>query len=139
MIFPEGGRSPDGWAREHTPGAAYLSARHGVPVVPVHLAGTRRIMRRGTKRITPSSTTVTFGAPLRPHEGEDRRAFAARIERAVEALADEQATDWWTARRRAASATTPALTGPDAGAWRRAWALEEGRRPRRTEKPWPPR
>ena len=139
VIFPEGGRSPDGWGREHTPGAAYLSARYGIPVVPVHLEGTRRIMRRGAKRLTPSTTTVTFGAPLRPDDGEDRRAFALRVERAVAALADEQATDWWTARRRAASATTPSLTGPDAGAWRRTWALEERRRPRRTEKPWPPR
>ena len=40
------------------------------------------------------------------------------------ALADEQTTDWWTARKRAAARTTPSLTGPATGAWRRAWALD---------------
>ncbi|MBO0894486.1 MAG: hypothetical protein J2O39_08920, partial [Acidimicrobiales bacterium] len=32
-------------------------------------------------------------------------------------------TDWWSARVRAARHETPALTGPDAPAWRRAWEL----------------
>ncbi|MCU1462091.1 MAG: hypothetical protein JWO37_2166, partial [Acidimicrobiales bacterium] len=31
---------------------------------------------------------------------------------------------------------TPPLTGPDAGAWRRTWALGEGKR-RRTGPAWP--
>ena len=62
--------------------------------------------------------------------------MAARIERAVEELADEQATDWWTARRRAATGATPSLAGPHAGAWRRSWALGENkRRPKRDR--WP--
>ncbi|MDQ1396654.1 MAG: 1-acyl-sn-glycerol-3-phosphate acyltransferase [Acidimicrobiaceae bacterium] len=140
VIFPEGGRSPDGWAQEHRPGAAFLSVRHGVPIVPVHLEGTRRILRRGAKTLTPSSTTVTFGSPLRPDEGEDSRLFATRVERAVAALADERATDWWTARRRAAAGATPVLSGPAAGTWRRAWALNEGRRSGTDrERPWPPR
>jgi 1-acyl-sn-glycerol-3-phosphate acyltransferase len=140
VIFPEGGRSPDGWGQEHRPGAAYLSVKHGVPIVPVHLEGTRRILRRGAKTVTPSSTTVTFGTPLRPDEGEDSRLFATRVERAVAALADEQATDWWTARRRAASASTPSLAGPAAGTWRRAWALPERRRASANrERRWPPR
>src|SRR5439155_10081961 len=121
IIFPEGGRSPDGWGQEHKPGAAFIALRHGVPIVPVHLEGTRRILKRGAKMLTPSSTTITYGTPLRADEGEDARAFAARVERAVAALADEQASDWWPASRRAASGTTPALSGPsNAGVWRRA-------------------
>ena len=39
-------------------------------------------------------------------------------------LADEVATDWWTARRRAAAGTNPSPRGPDASPWRRAWALD---------------
>ena len=39
VIFPEGGRSPDGWAQQFTGGAAYLASRTGRPVVPVHLDG----------------------------------------------------------------------------------------------------
>jgi 1-acyl-sn-glycerol-3-phosphate acyltransferase len=128
IIFPEGGRTPDGWAHPHTPGTAFLAIRTGVPVVPVHIEGTRRILRRGSNRVTPSKTHVTFGRPLRAVEGEDRRAFAARIEREVAILADEQASDWWTARRRASAGLTPALTGPAVGAWRRTWALGDRQR-----------
>jgi 1-acyl-sn-glycerol-3-phosphate acyltransferase len=131
LIFPEGGRSPDGWGQPFRGGAAYLSARCGVPVVPVHLAGTGKVLRKGDRWPTPARTRVTFGAPLRPAGGEDTRRFAARIEREVAALADEVATDWWTARRRAHAAATPALQGPAAGAWRRAGALGERRAARR--------
>ena len=49
IIFPEGGRSPDGWAQEFTGGAAYLASRTGRPVVPVHLDGTRHILPKGGK------------------------------------------------------------------------------------------
>lgn len=123
LIYPEGGRSPDGWGQEHRAGAAWLSARAHVPVVPVHIEGTRRIMRKGHRGLRPAPTTVTFGAPLRLVEGEDVRDFAARIEREIAVLADEQRTDWWTARRRAAAGTTPPLQGPAVGAWRRSWSL----------------
>jgi hypothetical protein len=68
-------------------------------------------------------TTVTFGTPLWPTEGEDARRFASRIESAIATLANESTTDWWTARRQAAAGTTPSLQGPDVAAWRRSWAL----------------
>jgi 1-acyl-sn-glycerol-3-phosphate acyltransferase len=137
VIFPEGGRSPDGWGQEFRGGAAYLAIRCNVPVVPVHLEGTRRILRKGAKVPTPSTVHVTFGPPLRAADGEDTRRFAARLEREVAALADEQATDWWTARRRAAAASTPELRGPGGvGAWRRTWALGDHKR-RPTERAWP--
>jgi 1-acyl-sn-glycerol-3-phosphate acyltransferase len=136
VIFPEGGRSPDGWGQEFRGGAAYLAIRCGVPVVPMHLDGTRRVLRKGATMPTPSTVHVTFGAPMRPDGGEDSRRFGARLEREVAALADERATDWWTARKRAAAGATPELRGPELGAWRRAWALKDHRR-RPAEKAWP--
>jgi 1-acyl-sn-glycerol-3-phosphate acyltransferase len=138
LIFPEGGRSPDGWGQPFRGGAAYLSNRCGVPVVPVHLEGTGRILRKGAKRPTPSNVRVTYGEPLRPEEGESAARYAERIERAVAELADEATTDWWQARRRAATGATPVLTGPDAPTWRRAWALgDRSRKRRRQARPWP--
>jgi 1-acyl-sn-glycerol-3-phosphate acyltransferase len=125
LIFPEGGRSQDGWGQPHRAGAAWLGVRTGRPVIPVHIEGTRQILSKGSSRLKPGTTHVTFGRPLRPMAGDDPRALAAEVELAVAALADEQTTDWWTARRRAAARTTPSLTGPEAGAWRRTWALAE--------------
>jgi 1-acyl-sn-glycerol-3-phosphate acyltransferase len=141
VIFPEGGRSPDGWAQDFRGGAAYLSLRTGRPVVPVHLEGTRRVWEPGSSVPVPVKRServhVTFGAPMSPTYGEDSRRFAARIEAAVAALADEWRTDWWTARRRAAERTTPSLAGPEAASWRRAWALESAGRAR-SHRDWPP-
>ena len=143
LIFPEGGRSPDGWGQPFRGGAAFLSIRSGVPVVPVHLDGTGAILGRGMKRPKPGRTKVTFGAPLVPREGEDARRFGERIEAAVAVLGDEAITDWWSARRRAAAGETPALTGPAYTGWRRAWALSEYRargkagQRRRQRRSWP--
>jgi 1-acyl-sn-glycerol-3-phosphate acyltransferase len=125
VIFPEGGRSPDGWAQTFRGGAAYLSVRTGCPVVPVHLDGTRHILPKGGRGVRRTRTTITFGTPLRPDEGEDARRFGVRIEAAVATMANEAGSDWWTARRQAAAGTTPALQGPDVAAWRRSWALAD--------------
>jgi 1-acyl-sn-glycerol-3-phosphate acyltransferase len=138
LIFPEGGRSPDGWGQPFRNGAAYLSLRCQVPVVPVHVEGTSRILRKGKTMPTPSTVKVTFGPALRPGEGDDVRRFGVRIEQAVAELADEATTDWWSARRRAHAGTTPQLTGPEAAGWRRAWALgDPSRRRRREKRRWP--
>jgi 1-acyl-sn-glycerol-3-phosphate acyltransferase len=138
LIFPEGGRSPDGWGQPFRGGAAYLSVRTGSPVVPIHLEGTGRIMGRGMNRPRPGRTLVTFGTPLFPQPGDDARSLGARIEDAVYRLADEAATDWWAARQRAARRETPVLTGPEGPSWRRAWALgdRKGRR-RKPSRSWP--
>jgi 1-acyl-sn-glycerol-3-phosphate acyltransferase len=138
VIFPEGGRSPDGWGHPFRGGAAYLAIRCGVPIVPVHLAGTGRILPKGKNRPTPGRTVVTFGDPITAGEGERSQAFATRIESAVAALADEATSDWYAARRRAAAGETPAMSGPQAGAWRRTWALTAQRkRPASAPKRWP--
>lgn len=139
VIFPEGGRSPDGWGQPFRGGAAYLAIRCRVPVVPVHLSGTGRILPRGAKRLKPGRTVVTFGRPLWPIDGEDSRRFAVRLEHEVAALADEATTDWYSARRRAYAGETPVLTGPAMGAWRRTWALGDRTPDRRrsTRRRWP--
>ena len=137
VIFPEGGRSADGWGQAHHPGPAYLALKTGVPVVPVHIEGTGQILAKGAKRLRPGSTTVTFGRALHAQADEDARAFAVRLEDEIAALADEQATDWWVARRRAAAGKTPPLTGPDAPAWRRAWSLPSPVQGGRATRRWP--
>ena len=123
VIFPEGGRSPDGWGQKFQGGAAYLAIKAGVPIVPFHIAGTGTALPKGANRLRPGRTAVTFGRPVRPEPGESARSVAARLEAEVAALADERSTDWWQARRRAGAGTTPALSGPpEVTGWRRAWA-----------------
>lgn len=128
VIYPEGGRSPDGWGQDFKGGAAYLAARTGAPIVPVFIDGTGSIFGKGMKRPKPGRTRVVFGAPLRPADGESTRRFNARIEAAVAALADEVTNDWWTARQRAARGSSPSLGGPEYTGWRSRWDLNRHRR-----------
>ena len=146
VIFPEGGRSPDGWTQPFRGGAAYLARRTGRPVVPVYLHGTRHVLPKkpdggrppggsGTEsrrvgRLRRSPIAVLFGAPMTPDEGENAHRFSERVEAAVATLSREVQTDWWQARR-SVSPVSPragaarAHRGPEAGAWRRAWALDD--------------
>jgi 1-acyl-sn-glycerol-3-phosphate acyltransferase len=138
VIFPEGGRSPDGWGQTFRGGAAYLSIRCQVPVVPVHIDGTDKILPKGSSNLRVGRTRVTFGAPLHPGDGETSRRFATRLEAAVAALADEVAGDWYTARQRAHANASPSLNGPDISSWRRAWARGERQgKKRKPAKRWP--
>jgi 1-acyl-sn-glycerol-3-phosphate acyltransferase len=146
VIFPEGGRSPDGWTQEFRGGAAYLARRTGRPVVPVYLHGTRHLLPKqpdkgalppagsgtGSRhggRLKRSPIAVLFGPPMTPDEGESARRFSDRVEAAVALLAREVRSDWWQARRSVSAADPTALAdvahrGPDASPWRRAWALD---------------
>ena len=143
VIYPEGGRSPDGWGQEFKGGAAYLSSRTGAAVVPVFIDGTGALFGKGMKRPKVGTTTVVFGHPITQREDENTRRFSARIEKAVTLLGDESLTDFWTARRRAADGSNPRLTGPEYTGWRRQWALQERRelgnagRRRRQRRRWP--
>jgi 1-acyl-sn-glycerol-3-phosphate acyltransferase len=137
LIFPEGGRSPDGWGQPFKGGAAYLALRCGVPVVPIHVHGTGKILGKGMKYPKPARTRITFGHPIHAADGENSARLNERIEAAVAALADESTTDWWSARQRVHAGETPSLTGPDAPTWRRAWALGDTKKRSRQRRRWP--
>jgi 1-acyl-sn-glycerol-3-phosphate acyltransferase len=146
VIFPEGGRSPDGWTQPFRGGAAYLARRTGRPVVPVYLHGTRHVLPKSTaserqspggsgtesrrsSRLRRAPIAVLFGAPMSPDGGESAHRFSDRVEAAVATLAREVHTDWWQARRSVSPAAPlegagTAHRGPEGAAWRRAWALE---------------
>ena len=137
LIFPEGGRSPDGWGQPFKGGAAYLAGRCNVPIVPIYLHGTGTVWRKGQRLPKPARTAVLFGDPIWPREGENTRRLNARIEAAVSTLGDELASDWWQARKRFHAEGPPTLEGPEASSWRRAWALGDRSRKNRRKPAWP--
>ncbi|MBI3911787.1 MAG: 1-acyl-sn-glycerol-3-phosphate acyltransferase [Armatimonadetes bacterium] len=97
VIFPEGRVSPDARLQPLKPGLAFVALRTGVPVVPVALRGTERLLPYGKliPRFSPRPVVVRFGEPLRfddlwrPDEGAvpPREAIDAATERLRVALA----------------------------------------------------
>ena len=78
VIAPEGTRSPAGSLLPGRPGAAYLAARSGAPVIPVGVTGTEdRLVLHNLKRLRRSRIRARMGAPFRVPplpRGEDREA-----------------------------------------------------------------
>lgn len=62
-IFPEGTRKREGMG-EGQQGAAFIAMRAGVPLVPVGIAGTDRIMPKGARFPRLVGVTIRYGEPI---------------------------------------------------------------------------
>ena len=60
FVFPEGTRSPDGAVQGFFRGAFWMTARAGVPVVPVVIEGTANILPKSSALISPQLVTVSI-------------------------------------------------------------------------------
>ena len=64
LIFPEGGRTHDGNLRSFKEGGAYIAIRAGVPVVPLILFGTRKVLPFGSGIVSPGEVTLRVLSPI---------------------------------------------------------------------------
>ncbi len=86
-VYPEGTRSRDGRLLPFKRGTFVMALRAGVPVVPVSLAGTQNLMRKGDWRIYPGEVTVRFGKAVETAgRGMEQREDLRRIVQSLVAL-----------------------------------------------------
>lgn len=85
LIFPEGKHSRDETVLPFQAGAAMMAARLGVPVVPLRIRGSNRVLHPDWRMARPAFVKVRIGEPLRL-EGEDYAALARLLEERVRAL-----------------------------------------------------
>ncbi len=102
LIFPEGGRTPDGTMHEFKGGAAYLADRAKATVIPtyIHESGHLRGPKYAKAPIfvnTPNQrrhhVIVAFAPALYLREGESLRRLGVRIQEAVAELGREVSGD----------------------------------------------
>ena len=87
MIFPEGGRSPDGGVRRFRPGAFRLAVSVAAPVLPVTIAGGHASWPPGRRLPRPGRIRITYHPPIQPDPAlEPRRAARELAERAYAAI-----------------------------------------------------
>lgn len=79
MIFPEGGRSPDGRLQRFKPGAFRLACSLGVSILPVTIAGGHESWPPGRTLPRPGRLTITYHAPITPRDSGDARAAARAL------------------------------------------------------------
>lgn len=85
LIFPEGKHSRDETVLPFQAGAAMMAARLGVPVVPIRIRGSNRVLHPDWSMARPAFVKVRIGEPVRL-EGEDYVAMARILEERVRAL-----------------------------------------------------
>lgn len=64
VIFPEGGRSPDGQLQSFMGGAFYAAVKAQVDVVPVVLVGTYEMLKMNSFHIKPGRVQMVVGSPI---------------------------------------------------------------------------
>jgi len=88
VIFPEGGRTPDGEIKPFLPGAFFLAIKAHADIVPIALVGTYELLPMNTYHITSRPLEMRVGEPI-PTAGltlRDMEELSARVQKAVEEL-----------------------------------------------------
>jgi 1-acyl-sn-glycerol-3-phosphate acyltransferase len=88
VIYPEGGRTPDGEIKPFLPGAFFLAIKAQVDIVPVALVGTYELLPMDTYHIKCRPLEMRVGEPI-PTTGlsmRDLEAVSAKVKRAIEEL-----------------------------------------------------
>jgi len=84
IIFPEGGRNPQGAPGEFKSGIYHLAReRPSLEFVPVWIDNLCRVLPKGEVLPLPLLCSVTFGAPLHLAEGEHKTSFLQRARSSV--------------------------------------------------------
>ena len=101
FVFPEGTRSPDGELKSFYRGAFWVAARYRVPVVPVIIEGTARVLPKRSFRIVPQEVTVRVLPPVHPGDfGWNDRRLRDHVHEAMRAaLAEIRAGEQTISRR----------------------------------------
>ena len=73
VMFPEGTRQSGPNIHPLFDGAAYLSIKSGVPIIPVGFGGTEGVMPKGSKKVLPKKCSVVVGKPIYPPKSDAGR------------------------------------------------------------------
>src|ERR1051326_9541885 len=88
VIFPEGGRTPDGEIKPFMPGAFFLAIKAQVDIVPIALVGTYELLPMNTYHIKCRPLEMRVGEPISTTglTMKDLQALSDRVQKAVEDL-----------------------------------------------------
>ena len=96
-IYPEGTRSPDGRLYRGRTGIGWLALHSGVPVIPVAMIGTERILPPGHRFPRPGHIGIRIGEPMTfqayrdaPAGARQRRAVTDEVVQAICKLSGQE-------------------------------------------------
>lgn len=89
VLFPEGTRQSGPTVMPLFDGAAYVAIKAGVPIIPLGIGGSQRVMPKGKKMIYPRKCVLVIGEPI--HAPLDETGRIARS--AVKQITNELSVD----------------------------------------------
>jgi 1-acyl-sn-glycerol-3-phosphate acyltransferase len=111
-IYPEGTRSPDGRLYRGRTGVGWLALHARVPVIPVAMVGTDRVLPPGRRMPRFNRIRIRIGEPLNfdTYAGtgaRERRAVTDEVMNAIQKLSGQEYAPMYASARKAE------LAGPD--------------------------
>ncbi|MGH3158602.1 MAG: lysophospholipid acyltransferase family protein [Streptosporangiaceae bacterium] len=112
-IYPEGTRSPDGQLYRGRIGVGWLVVNSGLPVIPVAMKGTDRVLAPGRVIPHPARIEIIIGKPLtfapevlQGPGAKVRRTITDEVMRAIQELSGQEYVPVYASTRKEELATT---------------------------------
>ncbi len=120
-IYPEGTRSPDGRLYRGRSGIGWLALNSGLPVIPVAMSGTDRVLAPG--HVVPSfaKIRIAVGEPItfeaykdQPVGAKQRREVTDQVMRSIQALSGQEYVPMYASDRKRELAASNGAAKPTA-------------------------
>jgi 1-acyl-sn-glycerol-3-phosphate acyltransferase len=103
LLFPEGGRTPDGHLQEFKEGASFVGLKASVPVLPVAIRGARPILPMGNMLVRTGQVEMRIGKPIPTAHltVKSRASLTAEMRDQIEQMLHSHSTEPEPAKQRA--------------------------------------
>jgi 1-acyl-sn-glycerol-3-phosphate acyltransferase len=94
IVYPEGTRSPDGRVAPFKGGSFHIALHAGLPIVPMSIVGTRRVMPKGRLAAHPAHVRLVIHEPIETSQigRADPRAFAEQVRQIIRPAVEAEAS-----------------------------------------------
>ena len=89
LVYPEGTRNPRSVISEFKPGFAELAKNLNLPVLPMYISGSERVLPKGSYIPARSKVELVVGEPFYVEEGDDLRSVAKETRDKIQNLRTE--------------------------------------------------